>query len=200
MVLTLKETIFITLINSLELNLNITHYSFKKACVSNSSIISNLENEDYVIAMRFKDRSSVIGLAVVAGLCTALPARANLITNGDFETGTLSSWTSTGNVGIANLPYFGFNEQTYGSYSAAFNGGDTAPNGTLSQIISTVSGMSYLLEFNYADNAYYNEQSQSITVSAQVGDGQVLSSQSFSRARFARAESKGDSPDAAGSA
>ena len=124
-------------------------------------------------------RPSVIGLATLAGLCAALPARASLITNGDFETGTLSSWMSTGNVGIAALPYFGLNEPTYGQYSAAFNGGDSVPNGVLYQIISTVAGTSYTVVFNYVDNAYAYEYSQLITASAQTGEGQILSSQSY---------------------
>ena len=125
-------------------------------------------------------RSGIIGLAALAGMCGALPARANLITNGDFETGTLSSWMTAGNVGVARLPYFGLSEPTYGNYSAAFNGGDSTPNGVLSQIIPTISGMNYTIEFNYVDNAYASEYSQSITVSAQTTDGQLLSSQSIS--------------------
>lgn len=124
-------------------------------------------------------RLSVIGLVTLAGLCAALPARANLITNGDFETGTLSSWMSTGNVGIAAMPYFGLSEPTYGNYSASFNGGDSVPNGVLYQTISTVAGTSYTVAFNYVDNAYASGNSQSITTSAQDGAGQTLSSQSY---------------------
>ena len=124
-------------------------------------------------------RLSVIGLATLAGLCAVLPAQANLITNGDFETGTLSSWLSAGNVGIAALPYFGLSEPTYGQYSAAFNGGESVPNGVLYQTISTVAGVSYIVAFNYVDNAYAYEYSQSITVSAQAGEDQILSSQSY---------------------
>ena len=132
------------------------------------------------MAIRLTYRLGIMGLAALAGLCAALPARANLITNGDFETGTLSGWTKTGNVGVATLPYFGVSEPTYGNYSAAFNGGDSTPNGVLSQIISTISGVNYVIGFNYVDNAYASGYSQSITISANTTDGQLLSSQSVS--------------------
>ena len=124
-------------------------------------------------------RFSVIGLATLAGLCAALPAQANLITNGDFESGALSSWMSTGDVVIIHLPYFGLSEPTYGQYSAAFNGGNFAPNGVLYQTISTVAGISYIVAFNYVDNYYIYGISQSITASAQTGEGQIRSSQSY---------------------
>ena len=132
------------------------------------------------MAIRLTYRLGIMGLAALTGLCAALPARANLITNGDFETGTLSGWTKTGNVGVATLPYFGVSEPTYGNYSAAFNGGDSTPNGVLSQIISTISGVNYVIGFNYVDNAYASGYSQSITISANTTDGQLLSSQSVS--------------------
>lgn len=96
----------------------------------------------------------------------SLPAHANLLVNGDFETGTLSGWTASGNVVDVGLPYFG--EGSFaadGNYYAVFNAGNVTPNGILSQTIATTIGDSYVLSFDYGSNG---GQTQDIT--AQVSD------------------------------
>ncbi|MBC7636015.1 MAG: PEP-CTERM sorting domain-containing protein [Acetobacteraceae bacterium] len=115
-----------------------------------------------------------LGLATAAGLCAATPARAALIANGDFETGSLSGWTATGLVAAQATPYFGFNHGDYGSYFAVLNAGTNAtPNGVLSQTISTVAGTNYVLVFDYGANG----AGQSVTASAFSGIGDLLATE-----------------------
>ena len=86
-----------------------------------------------------------LALALAAG-----PARANLVTNGGFESGGLSNWTLTGTGGGVAIDNTAPHS---GSYDAAFalaNGGTTS---ALSQSIATTAGQSYSLSFWLLDQA-----------------------------------------------
>ena len=92
----------------------------------------------------------ILGALVAATAMMAAPASAaELVSNGNFESGSLSGWTSSGNVAVGTVPYFGLGSGAYGSYLAAFNGGNTTPNGVLSQAIGTTAGALYNFAFNY---------------------------------------------------
>jgi autotransporter passenger strand-loop-strand repeat protein len=69
---------------------------------------------------------------------SALGAGANLIQNGDFEDGSLSFWNSAGDVGVAGVPFFGEGTAADGGAFAVFNGGNSAPNGVLSQSFAVI--------------------------------------------------------------
>lgn len=88
----------------------------------------------------------------VATLVVAASANANLITNGNFEASgsAIPSWTSTGNVATGGVPYFGAGSTAKDSTKlVAFNGGDSTPNGTLSQTFATMAGVNYSVDFDY---------------------------------------------------
>ena len=89
--------------------------------------------------------SMVLALALAAG-----PARANLVTNGGFETGDFTGWTLTGSGGGVAIDNTAAHS---GSYDAAFSltsGGTTA---SLTQSIATTAGQSYSLSFWLFDQA-----------------------------------------------
>ncbi len=89
-------------------------------------------------------------LAVAAAIAVATPVCAvEFIANGNFETGNIAGWTATGNLGVAPTPFFGISDPAYGSYALDFNGGNTTPNGVLSQTITTSAGQAYNFSFNY---------------------------------------------------
>lgn len=98
-------------------------------------------------------------LALYVAVIVALigtQSKAEMIVNGDFETGDLSGWNATGNVVL---------HDTYGSYTAAFNRGDTTPNGVLSQSFSTRAGLEYELNFDFG---VYTAHSQNQTLRVEV--------------------------------
>lgn len=66
------------------------------------------------------------------------------LVNGGLENGA-SGWTANGNVRAIPVPAY---LPTEGATAASFNTGNTAPNGVLSQTVSTVPGRTYLLSFD----------------------------------------------------
>ena len=97
------------------------------------------------------------------------PASSELLVNGSFESG-LTGWTPAGNLEVqSNSPYFA----TDGTKLVGFNGGNTTPNGVLSQSFATVQGSSYTLTFD-AGALAYNTSQQKIQV-AVTGTGSLLS-------------------------
>jgi hypothetical protein len=106
-------------------------------------------------------RPLVIPAAVAAMLGSIQNADANLIQNGNFETGSLSPWTTTGNVTIAGVPDSGEGSTAVdGNYYAVFNAANTTPNGVLSQTFAAIAGTQYSLTYYYGSNG---GQIQSIT-------------------------------------
>ena len=104
----------------------------------------------------------------------SLPRNSNLIVNGSFETGDFTGWTATGNqkVGSATttLPV---RTVTDGTKCDIFNGGQTTPNGVLSQTFATVPGAIYLLSFDFAAYGYQTTLPEQIQVTVQ-GNGTIL--------------------------
>jgi len=120
-------------------------------------------------------RPLAIAAAVAAMLGTIQAADAGLIQNGDFETGSLSSWITTGNVTTAGLPYFGEGSTAAdGNYYAVFNAGTGVANGVLSQSFAAIAGTQYSLTYDYGSNG---GQIQSITAAIKAFGGAVVASQ-----------------------
>jgi hypothetical protein len=100
--------------------------------------------------MRLKTLLVVATLAFC--LCVAAPTFAqNLITNGSFETGDFSGWTTGGNFEFTQVVSGG-----YYVYSGAQDGqfyttmGPVGSDGSLSQTLSTVAGAQYNISFWFA--------------------------------------------------
>ncbi len=78
--------------------------------------------------------------------------RTNQITNGDFETGDLSAWTTTGQVTALSGNHLRFGDA------------DVAGPHTASQSFTTVVGQTYTLKFDYRDDSISKNQTLQITV------------------------------------
>ena len=95
--------------------------------------------------------AGVLGIAVVA-CATAVPARANLITNGGFETGDLTGWTVNDPTNYTFVSLGAFNN--YGPHSGlywALLGAKGSP-GFLSQTITDAVSASYLVSLWFASD------------------------------------------------
>ncbi len=117
-------------------------------------------------------------LLVVAALFASGVAKANLISNGDFEAGA-ASWTLTGNTllrGPAGSPlWFGAGSAAEnGALFGVFNGGDMPPVGSFLQTISTDPFELYNVEFDYGVTGVFASDTQQIVASILGADGTTV--------------------------
>jgi len=100
--------------------------------------------------MRLKTLLAVATLAFC--LCVAAPTFAqNLITNGSFETGDFTGWTTGGNfedTQASSGPFYDYSGAQDGSFYATL--GPVGSDGTLSQTLTTVAGAQYNISFWFA--------------------------------------------------
>jgi hypothetical protein len=85
-------------------------------------------------------------IAVTIAMSALLPARANLIVNGGFETGDITGWDGSGAVQIfaGSPPYY----TQAGNYAAGFSTDNPSnPPSTLYQTIPTTPGDVYQLSY-----------------------------------------------------
>lgn len=110
------------------------------------------------------------------GLTAALGASAAPIVNGNFETGSLGAWSTSGNVYLTSAAggdfWFGAGSAAQnGSYAIAFNAGDSTPNGALSQTFATTAGARYIVNFNFGATRCQSSCGQSLLASALGSNG-----------------------------
>ena len=117
----------------------------------------------------------VKSLIAALGLTTALGAAAGPLVNGDFEAG-LTGWTAVDNVYLAYPAggdfWFGVGSiGQNGQHAAAFNAGDSAPNGSLSQTFATTTGARYTVSFDFGATRCQFSCGQSVLASVLGNDG-----------------------------
>lgn len=104
--------------------------------------------------MRVTIRSPLLIAAL--SIATAIPAHANLLTNGGFETGSFSGWT-TSNLNATEVEASGFDGYSShsGTYFAAL--GNVGTQGLImSDSFSDVAGAQYTFTFYLASNGTPN--------------------------------------------
>ncbi|MHC1765077.1 MAG: DUF642 domain-containing protein [Verrucomicrobiia bacterium] len=130
---------------------------------------STVGSKDFSVVLSSATGGATVGspasaVVTITGSGTVQPPPTtepdSILTNPSFESG-LTGWTASGSVGVGQLPY----QPTHGSRMAAFNWGQTAPSGVISQSFETVPGQAYAVTFDAGALAYnYDEQRVQITV------------------------------------
>jgi hypothetical protein len=110
-----------------------------------------------------------IALAAAASLALAAPASAaNLLVNGDFETGDLAPWLGVGQVGVnAESDYTaccGFVTSHPDNHVASFGSGGKGPAESLSQSFNSILGQLYTLSFDLGAVGSSNTNTTVVTV------------------------------------
>jgi len=108
--------------------------------------------------MRQIFRTSLLALAMVAS-CAATASAANLVLNGDFQTGTFADWTvnqSTNNPWRISSNGANFYASD-GCVGAPCITGSPSDQSYLFQDISTVAGTSYTISFDFAGDGNPSE-------------------------------------------
>jgi hypothetical protein len=94
--------------------------------------------------MRPKFLLVVVALAVAFTLTAPKTFAQNLLSNGSFETGDFTGWTTGGNFQdtfVENTPFYQYTTAQDGSFYAVL--GPVGSDGTLSQTFSDTSGAHY---------------------------------------------------------
>lgn len=111
--------------------------------------------------MRQRLCTSLLALAMVAA-CAATASADQLVTNGNFQTGSLSGWT-VNTSGATNHPWA---IDSNGSNFFASTGcigiecteGNSTQLASLVQILPTVAGQTYQLSFDYSPEISFSQQ------------------------------------------
>ena len=95
----------------------------------------------------------LLALTAVAALSVAYPAKANLVTNGGFESGDFPpGWTLGGDTGFDSVrgPDFGINPHS-GSFQALLS---VSTGSSISQMLALTVGTTYTVDFWLANNDF----------------------------------------------
>lgn len=134
----------------------------------NGTAISGATSVSYTIPSVATGHAGNYSVVVTNGSGTATSTSAPLtvvssgrLANGSFES-AYTAWTATGNQTIVDSYY----PVTDGSNVLVLNGGNTTPNGTISQRFTTTAGQTYILQFDVGVLAF-NTNQQRLQVNVQ---------------------------------
>lgn len=103
----------------------------------------------------------------IAALLVSGTAQANLVVNGDFETGTFAGWTKSGNASLSDV----ISNTVTSNHSFLWRSGATGSPAFISQLLNTSAGGLYTLEFDV-----YNSSTSNAFFSASFDGATVISS------------------------
>jgi flagellin len=92
--------------------------------------------------MKNNQSQKLFALAAAMAFVLAFPAKADLVANGGFETGDLTGWTHSGNLGFSSVVTSPIHSGTY-----AYSNGAVGSLAFISQDLTTTPGDSYTLDF-----------------------------------------------------
>jgi hypothetical protein len=121
----------------------------------------------------------VLALVVLAAGVFPSSSRADLIVNGDFETGTFTPWTVDAGphldaIGLQSPPYlYAGTAAKDGNDMAIFNNGSPA-GGSIAQTFSTVSGTRYSVHYDYGTTGTTGSETQTVDVSVLGANGSTV--------------------------
>ncbi len=99
-------------------------------------------------------KKSISAFLLICAVLAPVPAIAELVVNGGFETGDFTGWTISGDTSYTGV-------QSGGTHSGNFSlhAGPVTSLGYLAQILNTQPGQRYVLEFYLANtNSEYDNQ------------------------------------------
>lgn len=139
------------------------------------------------------NRNAARALAALALMASsaAMPgsAHANLLSGGDFSSGTFAGWGSYGNVlDIPQTAYFACCNAANADpskYVASFGAGDGPDDGSIYQGFATVPGQHYTLSFDYGAFGVQTPQAMAVIINAPGVALDVLDTTLFSSGDFA---------------
>lgn len=118
--------------------------------------------------MNIKTHLLAIGLIASSFMSVA---QANLINNGDFETGDFTGWTQFDNTGFTGVD----SNANSGSFGAFF--GPQSSTGGIYQSFATTIGATYTLDFWYSRDELTPHGSSTNSIDVALIDGSILGSQ-----------------------
>lgn len=97
--------------------------------------------------MRIRASRTLAACFAAAAMIVSGAARANLVKNGGFETGTFENWTEFGNTSWNGVDMLAPYDGTNGAYFGPVTPEGQIDSGGISQTLSTIDGATYQVSF-----------------------------------------------------
>lgn len=128
-----------------------------------------------------KTKSPWIHLLGIVLLFTAV-LQAQILTNGSFEAGGFTGWTTVVGSGFETVfsgPYYGGPSATDGTKMVVFNAGDAPAGAYLEQAFTTTLGQNYQVTFDFGNFNSAAAGNQSLIVTAFDQSSNTIASQTY---------------------